>query len=62
MFKLPGFAKAAAGDEQKSLDALRSASKTSWFKADDALWVKLVSTGYKRGSNPGAIDSLVVSR
>jgi cell migration-inducing and hyaluronan-binding protein len=62
MFKLPGFAKAAAGDEQNSLDALRSASKTSWFKANDALWVKLVSTGYKRGSNPGAIDSLQVSR
>jgi hypothetical protein len=62
MFKLPGFAKAAAGDEQSSLDALRNANKTSWFKADEALWVKLVSTGYKRGSNPGAIDSLQVSR
>src|SRR5687768_12965744 len=62
MFKLPGFAKAAAGAEQDSLDALRNASKTSWFKADDALWVKLVSTGYKRGSNPGAADSLQVSR
>jgi cell migration-inducing and hyaluronan-binding protein len=62
MFKLPGFAKAAAGAEQNSLDALRNASKTSWFKANDALWVKLVSTGYKRGSNPGAIDSLQVSR
>ncbi len=62
MFKLPGFAKAAAGAEQNSLDALRSASATSWFKANDALWVKLVSTGYKRGSNPGAADSLQVSR
>ncbi len=62
MFKLPGFAKAAAGDEQNSLDALRSASKTSWFNASDALWVKLVSTGYKHGSNPGAADTLQVSR
>jgi cell migration-inducing and hyaluronan-binding protein len=62
MFKLPGFAKAGAGAEQNSLDALRNASKTSWFKADDALWVKLVSSGYKRGSNPGAADTLQVSR
>ncbi|MEO8314379.1 MAG: hypothetical protein ABI645_06240, partial [Pseudomonadota bacterium] len=62
MFKMPGFAKAAAGAEENSLDALRNASKTSWFKANDAVWVKLVSTGYKRGSNPGAADSLQVSR
>ena len=62
LFKLPGFAKAAAGVEQNSLDALRNASKTSWFKADDALWVKLVSTGYRRGSNPGAAETLQVSR
>ncbi len=50
MFKLPGFTKAAAGAEQNSLDALRSASKTSWFKANDALWVKLVSPGDIPGS------------
>jgi cell migration-inducing and hyaluronan-binding protein len=62
MFKLPGFANAAAGTEENSLDALRNASKTSWFKADDALWVKVVSAGYRRGSNPGAADSLQVSR
>ncbi len=62
MFRLPGFSKAAAGTEEKSLDALRNASQTSWFKADDALWVKMVSTGYKRGSNPGAGESLQVSR
>jgi len=62
MFKLPGFAKAAAGAEQNNLDALRNASNTSWFKANDALWVKLVSTGYKHGSNPGAADSLQVNR
>ena len=62
MFKLPGFSKAAGGAEESSLEALRNASRTSWFKADDALWVKLVSTGYKRGSNPGAAESLQVSR
>ncbi len=62
MFKLPGFAKAAAGAEENSLDGLRNAGKTSWFKASDALWVKLVSTGYKYGSNPGAGDALQVSR
>jgi cell migration-inducing and hyaluronan-binding protein len=62
MFKLPGFAKASAGAEQNNLEALRNASKTSWFKANDALWVKLVSTGYQRGSNPGAAEALQVSR
>ena len=30
---------------QRSLDALRKASTTSYFKAADALWVKLVSAG-----------------
>ena len=33
----------AAGTPQTSLDALRKASETSYFKAKDALWVKLVS-------------------
>jgi hypothetical protein len=62
MFQLPGFTKAAAGAEQNSLDALRSASKTSWFKANDALWVKLVSTGDIPGSGTGITESLQVSR
>jgi cell migration-inducing and hyaluronan-binding protein len=62
MFKLPGFTTAAAGAKAGTLDELKSARTTSWFKADDALWVKLVSTGYKLGSNPGAMDSLQVSR
>jgi cell migration-inducing and hyaluronan-binding protein len=43
IFELPGFTKAAAGTEQKSLDALRNASDTSYFKDRDALWVKVVS-------------------
>jgi cell migration-inducing and hyaluronan-binding protein len=41
MFELPGFANAASGKQQDSLDALRKASETSYFKGDNALWVKL---------------------
>ena len=44
MFELPGFANAASGTEQDSLDALRKANETSWFRGRDALWVKLVVT------------------
>jgi cell migration-inducing and hyaluronan-binding protein len=42
VFELPGFASAASGTQQGSLDALRKASGTSYFKDKDALWVKLV--------------------
>jgi hypothetical protein len=42
LFELPGFANAASGTKQDSLDALRKASETSYFKDKDALWVKLV--------------------
>jgi hypothetical protein len=62
MFRLPGFTAAAAGSKQDSLDALRSAGKTSWFKANDALWVKMVSTGDIPGSGTGTTESLQVSR
>lgn len=66
MFELPGFTTADAGVEQSSLDALRSASATSYFKDGDSLWVKLVSTGdipgRGPGQGPGAGDSLQVSR
>jgi cell migration-inducing and hyaluronan-binding protein len=41
VFELPGFATAAAGTKQDTLDALRKASETSYFKDKDALWVKL---------------------
>jgi cell migration-inducing and hyaluronan-binding protein len=44
IFELPGFATAASGTEQVSLDALRKASETSWFRGGDALWVKLFVT------------------
>jgi cell migration-inducing and hyaluronan-binding protein len=43
MFELPGFANAASGTEQGSMDALRQANETSYFRSDDALWVKLVA-------------------
>jgi cell migration-inducing and hyaluronan-binding protein len=42
IFQLPGFAKATSGTELKSMDALRKASETSYFKADNALWIKLI--------------------
>jgi cell migration-inducing and hyaluronan-binding protein len=42
IFELPGFTTAAAGSEQRSMDALRKANETSYFKDGDALWVKLV--------------------
>src|SRR6185436_4296272 len=44
MFELPGFTKAASGMEQPSMDALRKANATSYFRGGDALWVKLVVT------------------
>ncbi len=44
LFELPGFTTAAAGKQQDSMDALRKASETSYFRDKDALWVKLVVT------------------
>jgi cell migration-inducing and hyaluronan-binding protein len=43
MFELPGFNNAASGTEKGSMDALRQANETSYFRGDDALWVKLVA-------------------
>jgi len=55
IFELPGFATAASGTPQDSLDALRNASVTSYYKDKDALWVKVVSNGEgARISGPGA--------
>jgi cell migration-inducing and hyaluronan-binding protein len=42
VFELPGFANATSGTKQDSLDALRKASETSYFRGENALWVKLV--------------------
>jgi cell migration-inducing and hyaluronan-binding protein len=44
VFELPGFTAAASGKQQDSMDALRKASETSYFRDKDALWVKLVVT------------------
>jgi hypothetical protein len=43
MFELPGFTTAASGTELRSIEALRQASETSWYRGGDALWVKLVA-------------------
>ena len=52
IFELPGFTTGASGTEQSSLDALRKASITSYYKGNGSLWVKLVSTGDVLGSGP----------
>jgi cell migration-inducing and hyaluronan-binding protein len=62
IFQLPGFNTAAAGTQQGSLDALRKASETSYFKDKDALWVKLVSPGDAGNGAPGGGASLMVNR
>ncbi len=66
MFELPGFTTAASGTAVDSLDALRKASATSYYKGNGSLWVKLVSTGDILGTGPsqgpGAGDSLQASR
>jgi cell migration-inducing and hyaluronan-binding protein len=66
LFELPGFTTAASGAEQSSLDALRNASATSYYKGNGELWVKLVSSGDVPGSGPDAGPSggasLVASR
>jgi cell migration-inducing and hyaluronan-binding protein len=66
MFELPGFTTAASGTAQDSLDALRKASATSYYKGNGSLWVKLVSSGDILGtgpnSGPSGGASLSVSR
>src|SRR5262249_22730946 len=42
VFELPGFANAASRKQQDSIDALRKATETSYFKGPNAVWVKLV--------------------
>jgi cell migration-inducing and hyaluronan-binding protein len=55
IFELPGFTTAKSGAPQGSLEALRKASATSYYKGDDALWVKVVSNGKgARIAGPGA--------
>ena len=54
IFELLGFTTAASGSEQSSLDALRQASATSYYKGNGSLWVKLVSSGDILGSGPAS--------
>jgi hypothetical protein len=62
IFQLPGFTTAASGTQQNSLDALRTASDTSYFKGPDALWVKVVSPGDAGNGAPGGGASVQVNR
>jgi cell migration-inducing and hyaluronan-binding protein len=62
IFDLPGFTTAASGAQQNSLEALRKASETSYFKDKDALWVKVVSPGDPGNGAPGGGASIQVSR
>jgi cell migration-inducing and hyaluronan-binding protein len=65
VFQLPGFTKAASGTEQPSLDALRNAKETSYFKDGNNLWVKLVVDKPPATPNPhpyGIQASMDVSR
>ena len=43
LFELPGFANAASGIQQGSMDALYAAEETSWFHEGDSMWIKLVA-------------------
>jgi cell migration-inducing and hyaluronan-binding protein len=40
--ELPGYSHAVSGLQQYSMEALRNASLTSWFRDEDTVWVKLV--------------------
>jgi len=65
MFELPGFTTASAGAAQDSLEALRKANTTSYYKSNGSLWVKLVSSGDVLGSataGPSGGASLQASR
>ena len=62
IFELPGFTTAASGTPQDSLDALRKASATSYYKGPDSIWVKLVSTGDAGNGAPGGGTTLQVSK
>jgi cell migration-inducing and hyaluronan-binding protein len=64
IFELPGFSSATAGAPQDSLDALRNASSTSYYRGEGSLWVKLVSSGGGGGGQGGrgVVGNIQVSR
>ncbi len=73
IFEFPQFTTAAQGVKQSSLDALRDASETSYYRDDESLWVKLVvadvggppvldGPGGPGSGGPGGRTSIDVSR
>ena len=60
--EIPEFTTADSGTPVNSLDALRSADETSYYKADDTLWVKLVSPGDSGRSGHRGGVTMVVNR
>src|SRR5205085_9647147 len=54
MFELPGFTTASSGAAQDSLDALRKATATSYFKGNGSCRVKLDCSGDVLGSQAAA--------
>jgi cell migration-inducing and hyaluronan-binding protein len=62
IFELPGFTTAKAGAELASLDALRAANATSYYRGDDALWVKLVVENANPAPGPGGGTNIEVSK
>ena len=63
IFELPGFTTAASGAQTDSLDALRKATATSYYKGNGSLWVKVVSAGAGQGVGGfGGGGSIQVSR
>ena len=62
IFELPGFSSATTGTPQDSLEALRNASGTSYYRGEGSLWVKLVSTGGGGASGRGAVAAIQVSK
>src|SRR6186713_854008 len=67
VFELPGFATATSGKQQDTIDALRKATETSYFKGPDAVWVKLVIPTVPKGIgmdqfNSGTQASITVRR
>jgi cell migration-inducing and hyaluronan-binding protein len=66
IFELPGFSTAAAGAEARNLDALRSASGSSYYNDRErgTLWVKVVQAGGAPAGpgGPGGGNNIQVSR
>ncbi|MDG2174669.1 MAG: G8 domain-containing protein [Gammaproteobacteria bacterium] len=72
IFEFPEFTTASMGAQQSSLDALKGASQTSYFRDDESLWVKLMvadvgevvpdGPGGPGAGGPGGGTSIDVSR